>query len=1174
MFIYRRLVLITVLLLVVFALPSVASSEVQVKAKPFDQSLAQQRIASGRTGQAKAEENFVEGEVLVKFKKSEVDLNQPQGIASAAALADARELSEKTQLKEQNVLLLKSKVKNTAQLIDELKADPTVEYAEPNYIEHIFTTPNDTSFGQLWGLHNTGQTVNGTAGTLDADMDAPDAWTIETGSSSVTVAVIDSGIAQNHPDLHASVVSGYDFVDLDSTPEDQNGHGTHVAGTIGAIGNNATGVVGVNWTVKIMPLRVFDENGSGTTSDFAAAINYAVAQGITIANYSGGGSGYSQTSYDAISDARDAGLLLMAAAGNAATDNDGGTHAYPSDYDLDNIISVAATDQNDDLASFSNYGTTSVDVAAPGVNIYSSVPYRYIDETFTEAATPNFTNTVFSESGSNSYWLTAATVGGDIKAWADSASEPYQNNANGYITSEAMDASAQSTVILQYDYAVEAEYEADCLYDYLSVQVYDGGSWEEVEYYCGDLDYGENTIDITQYKNANLRVRFQWVTDASGNNYYGAYVDNVRIIYPQAANGSYDYFQGTSMATPQVTGLAALLKANNSGYSYLGLRNAILDNADYKSSLNGLIATESRINAAASLQYVDDDAPTATISYSTTDPTNEDVTATLVPDETVTVTNNSGSTAYTFTENGSFTFQFTDLAGNPGSAIATVSNIDKTVAVVAISYSTTEPISGDVVATLTSDETITITNNLGSNSYTFTENGSFIFEYADLAGNSGTATATVSNIDKEVTQAPTLYYIYNGRSGSSSLVDPDAVDQAVRRPYFEWTGAEDANGLQGYYVNFSTDVYADAISGTFQTANTYAAPRLTTHGTYYLHVKAVDNLSNVSDGVYLTYIFNPAVRIITGTKKGGGPEVRVFDSSGKFLKSFNAYSDSFRGGINVATGDVNGDGDTEIVTSTREGGIPTIKVFNENGDNLGLDFDAYDSKFRGGINIAVGDIEGDGPAEIAVAPISGGSPNVRIFGLRSGKIVAVSENFYAYDKNFRGGIAISIGDIEGDGIGDIVTTPTSKGGPHIRTFGVRNKKYVPVSLGIMAYAPNFRGGINSCMGDVNGDGRDEIMTGIVSAGGPHVRIFGLGKNKTVTLINPGFMAYSPNFRGGISVSSVDIDGDGVSEIITGVGSDSSPAVRIFDQTGKQVAKEFNAYAASYKSGVTVAAGDF
>jgi subtilisin family serine protease len=168
-------------------------------------------------------------------------------------------------------------------------------------------------------------------------------------------------------------IHGYDFVNNDADPMDDNSHGTHVAGTIAAEGNNGTGVAGVNWSAQIMPLKFLDAGGWGDTFGAIQAVEYATMMGAKLTSNSWGGGGYSQALYDAIAAAGDAGQLFVAAAGNSSSDND--TYPeYPASYDLDNIIAVAATDNNDQLAWFSNYGAASVDLGAPGVDIYSTFP--------------------------------------------------------------------------------------------------------------------------------------------------------------------------------------------------------------------------------------------------------------------------------------------------------------------------------------------------------------------------------------------------------------------------------------------------------------------------------------------------------------------------------------------------------------------------------------------------------------------------------------------------------------------------------------------------------------------------------------------------------------------------------------------------------------------------------
>ncbi len=305
--------------------------------------------------------------------------------------------------------------------IAQFSDDPRLEYIEPDYRvaitpivnpseplawPNVDVTPNDTYFSSLWGLHNTGQTF----GTADADIDAPEAWATQTGDN-VLVAVIDTGVDYNHPDLAANIwtnpgeiagngldddgngfvddIHGWDFAYDDNDPMDGAGHGTHCAGTIAGVGNNNRGVTGVNWSARIMALKFLDDNGSGWTSDALDALQYAVTMDAQLTSNSWGGGGYSQSMYDAIAAAGAVNQLFVAAAGNDATNNDSLPH-YPSNYALDNVISVAATDHNDGLSSFSNYGATTVHLGAPGSSIYSTLPGNsYGAYSGTSMATPH-----------------------------------------------------------------------------------------------------------------------------------------------------------------------------------------------------------------------------------------------------------------------------------------------------------------------------------------------------------------------------------------------------------------------------------------------------------------------------------------------------------------------------------------------------------------------------------------------------------------------------------------------------------------------------------------------------------------------------------------------------------------------------------------------------------------
>jgi subtilisin family serine protease len=341
-------------------------------------------------------------EILVGFEPGVAASAQRDLVTRLGAVAEER-------FRPIRVLLASVPADGRDRVIAALERDPRVRYAEPNVRFHVDQLANDPSFTQLWGLDNAGQAVNGLAGRVDADIDAPEAWEITTGSPEVTVGVIDTGVDYTHPDLAANIWinpgedcagcrndrvdndgngfvddwHGWDFMNNDNDPYDDNGHGTHVAGTIGAVGDNERGVAGVNWNVNLMPLKFIGANGSGDASDAVRAVLYASAMGAEVTNNSWGGDGYSQALADAIADADAHGSLFVAAAGNSFTNTDASPN-YPSGYDLPNVLAVAATDQNDARAWFSNYGRRSVDLGAPGTNILSTRPggsYQFLDGT-------------------------------------------------------------------------------------------------------------------------------------------------------------------------------------------------------------------------------------------------------------------------------------------------------------------------------------------------------------------------------------------------------------------------------------------------------------------------------------------------------------------------------------------------------------------------------------------------------------------------------------------------------------------------------------------------------------------------------------------------------------------------------------------------------------------------
>ncbi|MBA6354863.1 MULTISPECIES: S8 family serine peptidase [unclassified Colwellia] len=298
--------------------------------------------------------------------------------------------------------------------LEKLRKNPAVLYAEPDYIVHASVTPDDSSFADLWGMNNTGQG----GGVADADIDAPEAWDISTGSHDVIIGVIDTGVDHTHPDLMANVwtnpaeISG-DGIDNDGNgfiddmhginaitgvgdPMDDAGHGSHVSGTIGATGNNGLGVVGVNHNVSIIGCKFLSASGSGSLSDALTCIDYFVDlknNGINVraTNNSWGGGGFSQALSDAITSSEEANILFVAAAGNDAYDNDAQS-SYPSGYPHDSVLAVASTTRTDSMSSFSQWGLTTVDLGAPGSDILSTVPGGgYASYSGTSMATPHVT---------------------------------------------------------------------------------------------------------------------------------------------------------------------------------------------------------------------------------------------------------------------------------------------------------------------------------------------------------------------------------------------------------------------------------------------------------------------------------------------------------------------------------------------------------------------------------------------------------------------------------------------------------------------------------------------------------------------------------------------------------------------------------------------------------------
>ncbi|MEI6426282.1 MAG: S8 family serine peptidase [Candidatus Absconditabacteria bacterium] len=574
----------------------------------------------GSTEKLSAKQNYVAGELLVKFKSTSTLLKSSalkiqQNSMSAANVKQIETINNNTL----SVVQIQDG-KSVLDKVQELKTNPNVEYAEPNYIYYTQSF-NDTSSGALWGL---------------SQISGYQAFTIFSGDANpnttgTIVAVLDVGVAYDHPDLInqmrngvnckdgngnalGSCLHGYDFADNDNNPSPvRSTHGTHIAGIIAAQANNMKGVIGTNFNAKIMGIRAGDENGF-TTSAIIKGIDFARQNGAKVINASFGGPGYSTPLYDAINAFRTAGGIFVAAAGNSATDHIT-TSSYPCDYNLDNIICVAATDASDTLANFSDYGSTGVDVAAPGVDIYSTfaniVETPAMIQTFESVSLGAITNGWTTGGTTNTYWGIGNIGGGwGNVLYGDMHNYPYANNTNSYIQT-GINLSTTSGVTIDFWSMCDTQYTIDARKDYMSFEVSsDGANWVEIgkwdeAYFDTDTNeagvtYGHLIYDLTgQYLTNNFTFRFRRVTDGSDNNYGGCVVDDV-VVNTYKANTTpelYGYMSGTSMATPYVAGLASLARSMRPELDYQTIKSVILGSGDTFSSLAGKTVSGKRINA-------------------------------------------------------------------------------------------------------------------------------------------------------------------------------------------------------------------------------------------------------------------------------------------------------------------------------------------------------------------------------------------------------------------------------------------------------------------------------------------------------------------------------------------------------------------------------------------------
>ena len=386
-------------------------------------------------------------------------------------------------------------------------------YAQPNNYYRLSAVPNDPRLAELWGLNNSGQAVQGRTGAPDADIDAPEAWNITKGSPRVAVAVTDSGVAYDHPDLkpnlwhnpgesgagretnrrdddHNGLVDdwqGWDFAGADNDPRDLESHGSHVAGIIGARGNNGAGMTGVNWQVGLMALRVADASGLVTDRAIVQAFDYAARNGARVVNASFVSSADSPALKEAVR--RHPKTLFVAAAGNGGDDGIGDSNdsapQYPCNYSLVNLVCVAASDQFDRLTEFSNFGRSSVDLAAPGASVLSAVP-AYGPPAFNDGFETELAG-IWTTGGTNDGWARITTVAhGGSYSLSDSPGTTYLNDTDSFVrTTNPVNLSGQVGCRLSYALRLTTEPGVDRL----SIEVStDGGNWTPISDASGSTE--------------------------------------------------------------------------------------------------------------------------------------------------------------------------------------------------------------------------------------------------------------------------------------------------------------------------------------------------------------------------------------------------------------------------------------------------------------------------------------------------------------------------------------------------------------------------------------------------------------------------------------------------------------------------------------------------------------